>query len=118
MHDIRADGTLPLEMGHGQMALHYHLYALAPLVMLAEFGGANGMDLYAERDFAIKRLVARCVAGLQYPNFFQQMTGGPQVTTPEIAAGEIGRTQPYTRRFPDPKLSALLAQAPRLSYTT
>jgi poly(beta-D-mannuronate) lyase len=116
--DIGEDGTLPLEMDRGQMALHYHLYALAPLVMLAELGAANDIDLYAERDFAIKRLVARSVAGLQDPSFFQEKTGVPQVTTPEIAAWEIGWAQPYARRFPDPKLSELMAQAPRLSYTT
>ena len=44
---IRPDGTLPLEMARGGRALHYHLYALAPLVLLAEFGEANGLDLYS-----------------------------------------------------------------------
>ena len=118
VHDVREDGTLPLEMDRGQMALHYHLYALAPLIMLAEFGAANGMDLYAERDYAIKRLVARCAGGLEDPSYFQQRTGVPQVTTPEIEAGQISWAQPYTRRFPDPKLSALLARASHLNYTT
>ena len=117
IHDIRDDGTLPLEMDRGQMALHYHLYALAPLMMLAEFGQANGIDLYAERDFAIKRLVARCIAGLEDPSFFQQKTGVPQVTTPEIEPWEISWAQAYTRRFPDPKISAMLAKASRMSYT-
>ena len=118
VHDIRADGTLPLEMDRAQMALHYHLYALAPLVMLAEFGETNGLDLYAERDYAIKRLVARCVDGLQDASFFQQKTGVPQVTTPEIYGGDIGWAQPYVRRFPDAKLSAYIAQAKWLNYTT
>jgi len=117
-HDIRDDGTLPLEMDRAQMALHYHLYALVPLVLLAEFGETNGLDLYAERDYAIKRLVARCVAGLQDPSFFQQKTGVAQVTTPEIQAWEIAWAQPYTRRFPDAKLSALIAQAKWLNDTT
>src|SRR6187402_2068166 len=30
--EIRPDGTLPREMSRGQRALHYHFYALAPLV--------------------------------------------------------------------------------------
>ena len=42
---IQPDGTLPLEMERGQMALDYHLYALAPLIMLAEFGERNGLKL-------------------------------------------------------------------------
>jgi poly(beta-D-mannuronate) lyase len=118
VHDIGEDGTLPMEMDRGQMALHYHLYALAPLILLAEFGEANGLDLYAERDGAIKRLLSRSVSGLEDPTFFQQRTGAAQVTTPEIEAWEIGWAQPYTRRFPDPKLKELMARAPRLNYTT
>lgn len=117
-HDIRDDGTLPLEMDRGQRAFHYHVYALAPLIMIAELGEANGVDLYAERDYAIKRLVARCVAGLEDPGFFEQRTGTKQVTNPEIEGWEISWAKPYTRRFPDAKISALLSKAPRLSYTS
>ena len=116
-HDIAKDGTLPMEMDRGQMALHYHLYALAPLIMIAEFADANGIDLYSEHGFSIKRLVARCVAALEDPSFFQQHTGVQQVTTPEIAAWEISWAQPYTRRFPDAKISELMSKAPRLNYT-
>lgn len=116
--DIQDDGTLPMEMDRAQMALHYHLYALAPLVLLAEFGAANGLDLYAERDYAIKRLVARCIDGLHDPTFFAHRTGGAQVTTPRIEAGKIGWAQPWLRRFPDPAISELLSKAASLSYTT
>jgi poly(beta-D-mannuronate) lyase len=115
--DISAAGTLPMEMDRGQMALHYHLYALAPLIMLAEFGEANGLDLYAERNFAIKKLIARCVAGLEDPSFFQQRTGVAQVIDPQIAAWQISWAQPYTRRFPDAQISQMLAKAARLNYT-
>lgn len=114
---IQPDGTLPLEMERGQMALHYHFYALAPLIMLAEFGETNGLPLYAERDSAIKRLVARCLSGFQDPSFFQQRTGVPQVTDAKIQAWEISWGQPYTRRFPDPEVSKLLGEAQWLNYT-
>jgi poly(beta-D-mannuronate) lyase len=114
---IQPDGTLPLEMERGQMALHYHLYALAPLIMLAEFGETNGVPLYAERDYAIKRLIARCLSGLQDPSFFQQKTGVAQVTDPKVQAWQIGWGQPYTRRFPDPEITKLLHQADWLNFT-
>ena len=39
--DIQDDGSLPLEMARGQRALHYHDYALAPLVMMAELASAR-----------------------------------------------------------------------------
>ena len=62
---IQPDGTLPLEMARGARALHYHLYALAPLVLLAEFGEANHLDLYSHANGAIHRLVNFSVAGFR-----------------------------------------------------
>jgi len=115
--DIRQDGTLPLELDRGQMALHYHLYALAPLMMLAEFGETNGIDLYAERDFAIKRLVARCVEGIDDPQYFQRRTGVPQVTSKEVEPWQIMWGVAYNRRFHDPAVFAILQRADHMSYT-
>jgi poly(beta-D-mannuronate) lyase len=115
--DIREDGTLPQEMDRGQLTLHSHLYALAPLVMLAEFGEVNGLDLYAEGNFAIGRLIARCVGSLEDPSFFQQQTGVVQLTEPEMQPWEISWARPYTHRFPNPKISSLLTKASHLNYT-
>jgi poly(beta-D-mannuronate) lyase len=117
VRDIREDGTLPIEMNRGQLALHSHLYALAPLVMLAEFGEVNGMNLYAERSFALRRLIAVCVAGLQDASFFNQQTGVSQAMPAEIEPWEISWAKPYTHRFPDPNISALLEKASHLNYT-
>jgi poly(beta-D-mannuronate) lyase len=118
VRDITADGTLPLEMNRAGKALHYHLYALGPLIMLAELGESNGLDMYAKRNYAIKRLVKRCVAGLLDPSYFVQHTGVPQDMQRGIGAEEIGWAKPYLRRFPDAKILALLAKAESLSYTT
>jgi poly(beta-D-mannuronate) lyase len=117
INEIQKDGSLPNETARGQMALHYHLYALAPLLMLAEFGEANGLKLYAERDYAIKRLVGLCVSGLQDASFFQQKTGVKQVTESGVQAWQISWAQFYTRRFPDPKITELMSKAERLNYT-
>jgi poly(beta-D-mannuronate) lyase len=115
--DIREDGSLPMEMERGQLSLNSHLRALAALVMLAEFGEVNGIDLYAEHDSAITRLIAFCVTGLEDPSSVEQETGVMQATPPEIQPWEISWAQPYTHRFPNPKLTALLSKAPRLNYT-
>ncbi len=64
---IQSRRALPFEMARGSRALHYHLYALAPLVLLAEFGEANHLDLYAHANGAIHRLVNFSIAGLQDP---------------------------------------------------
>ena len=115
---IQPDGSLPQEMNRGQMALHYHLYALAPMILLAEFAEANQIDLYAENNGAIHRLVGFCVAGLEDPTLLQKRTGVAQVVSQPYSGPDIGWAVPYLRRFPNPKLSALLAKAQWVRYTT
>lgn len=117
VQQITAEGTLPLEMRRGQRALHYHLYAIAPMVYLAEFGKDNGLDLFAENDFALKRLVDRSIAGMNGSGYFDQQAGVPQ-DTPKgpPTAEEISWARVYVHNFPDAAISNLLAQAPSLSY--
>ena len=114
---ITPEGTLPLEMRRGQRALHYHLYAIAPLLYLAEFGKDNGIDLFAEKDYAIKRLVSRSIAGLQGSGYFDKETGIKQDTPNGPPSAEaISWAKVYVKYYPDPAISALLSQAGSLSY--
>lgn len=115
---ITAEGALPLEMRRGQRALHYHLYAASPMVYIAEFGELNGIHLYAENGYAIRRLVSRSVAGLEGSGYFDQQTGikqdlpdGQPPTGEAISWGKI-----YLHRFKDDHVAALLARAPALDY--
>ena len=118
LENIQPDGSLKAEMDRGQMALHYHLYALAPLIMLAEMGEANRIDLYAENNGALHRLVKLCEAGLEDPTILEKRTGVTQVVTLPYGGSDIGWAVPYVRRFPDANLSALIAKAPWVRYTT
>jgi poly(beta-D-mannuronate) lyase len=114
---IQPDGSLPQEMRRGQRALHYHLYALAPLVYLAEFGEENGLQSYAECDYAIKRLATLCVQGLDDNSFFVKATGIAQDTpNGPPAAEQISWAKIYLARFPNPQLARLLEQAKSLTY--
>jgi poly(beta-D-mannuronate) lyase len=115
---IQPDGSLVAEMYRAQMALHYHLYALGPLILLAELGEANGVDLYAEDKGAIHRLVKFCVAGLDDPTIFERRVGVKQVVSQPYEGEDIGWAVPYLRRFPNTALEALLAKAPWMRYTT
>ncbi len=119
---IQPDGSLPQEMWRGQMTLHYHLYALGALVMLAEFGEANGLDLYAEDKGAIHRLVNFCLAGLEDPAMVEKKTGIKQVVSLPYSGSDIGWAVPYVRRFANlpgaPKLSSLITKAPWVRYST
>lgn len=114
---IQPDGSMPLEMRRGRRALHYHLYALSPLVYLADFGAVNGLDLFAERDHALARLERLCVDGLNNNQFFVKATGIPQDTPYGAPAAEqISWGVIWEKRFPDPALAVLLRQATSLSY--
>ena len=115
---IQPDGSLVAEMYRAQMAPHYHLYALGPLILLAEFGETNGMHLYAEDDGAIHRLVKLCTSGLEYPTIFEKRVGVKQVVSRPYEGEDIGWAVPYVRRFPNAALEAMLAKAPWVRYTT
>lgn len=107
---IEPDGTLPLEMARGTRALHYHLFALAPLVTMAELGEANGDDLYALDHAKLHLLVARAMAGLADNHFFAEKAGALQ-DTPEpdgIKSSDIEWVRPFQRRFPDAATAKLL----------
>ncbi len=106
---IAEDGTLPLELARGQRALHYHLFALTPLVMLAEIGKGNGLDLYVARDGALGRLVARVLAGIADPAGFEQRSGAAQ--EPETLSGwSMGWAEIWYARTRDPAVVPLLAR--------
>jgi poly(beta-D-mannuronate) lyase len=70
MGQIQSDGSLPLEMARAGRALNYHLFAAAPLVMMASI-----LDV---QDPALDRLVAFSVAGVNDPAILQKMTGFEQ----------------------------------------
>ena len=111
VNEIQPNGVLSREMARAGMALHYHLYALAPLIMIAELAEANGIDAYAQNNHALDRLVALCEQGLLHPEIFEKATGVPQKMPDKIAGANIGWAVPWVRRHPDPQLSAWIAQA-------
>jgi poly(beta-D-mannuronate) lyase len=108
---VQRDGTLPLEMARGRLALHYHVFALAPLVMLAELATANGVALYDEGDRAIARLAARVVEGLRDPQTFAAPAGDAQQFRAPPQAADLAWAEPYAARFPDPILARMIAAA-------
>jgi poly(beta-D-mannuronate) lyase len=107
---IQSDGTLPLEMARGQRALHYHLFAMTPLVTMAEFGTVNGLDLYKRNHSALALLVYRSLGGLLNNSFFAEKARVPQ-DTPEkgkVKSEDVIAALPFLRRYPNPQLSALV----------
>lgn len=114
---IQPDGSMPLEMRRGQRALHYHLYALAPLVYIAEFGEDNGLHLYAADDHALAKLVHLSIGGLEDNRYFVKATGIAQDTpNGRPAAEQISWAEVWESRFPDPAVAKLLSEASSMSY--
>jgi poly(beta-D-mannuronate) lyase len=104
-------GTLPLELGRGKLALHYHRFALSPLVMLAELASANGIPLYDENHGALRRLAARVIDGFADPSTFEALTGEAQEVKLPPAGSDLAWAELYFARFHDARLAAWLSAA-------
>jgi len=70
MSHVAADGSLPLEMGRAGKALHYHLFAVTPLVMMASI-----LDLQSPR---LDLLVKFTLDGVTDPAAIEKATGFAQ----------------------------------------
>ena len=105
VRDIAADGTLPAELARGQRALHYHVFALVPLVMMAELAASRGEDWYSLNNGALHRLVGVTAVGLAAPETFDRLAAIAQERPVNARAGWL---QVYQRRFPD-RLSQSIA---------
>lgn len=107
---VQADGVLPLEMARGSRALQYHVFAIAPLVAIAETGEDNGMSLYRAHDSALLRLIDAVLSGLDDPAPFARAAGAPQVLDAAINAANLAWLEFYARRFADPRAERWLGE--------
>ena len=105
LRQVQDDGTLPLEMARRSRALHYHLFATAPLVLTAELAAANGIDLYAAPDAggragALRRLAIRSLSGLDDLGFFAARAGAVQVDAAGDRPGNTAWASTFLARQP------------------
>jgi len=111
IRQITKDGTLPLEMKRAKRARDYHNFAAEPLIATAELARTQGIDLYAENDKALARLVNRVVDSVTDPSFFEKATGAKQEPYPgdgTVPSSRIAWLEIYQSRFPSEKAEALL----------
>lgn len=108
--DIQPNGTLERELKRGDRALHYHNFALIPLVFTAELAQARHVDLYSENNGAIRRLANVVIAAVLNQNGFSAYTSTPQHLFPWTFAGDLAWMEPYQARFHDPRLATLIAR--------
>lgn len=99
---IDADGALPLEIARSSKALHYHLFSLGPLVLMAETAAVNGIDLYGTPDDPLARLVIRTLSGLDDPVWFRARAGAEQSWVGKLTGEKLAWLPVWSSRFSHP----------------
>jgi poly(beta-D-mannuronate) lyase len=111
IHQIDSRGFLPLELEREARALHYHRFALSPLVLLGEMAEANGIALYNEKEGAIRRLADRVIAGFRDPTSFSERVEADQEITRPPTGVDLAWAEPYYARFRDRQLEEWIVAA-------
>ncbi|WP_313904448.1 mannuronate-specific alginate lyase [Ralstonia mojiangensis] len=109
IRDIGSDGALAREVKRGDRALHYHTFALIPLVFAAELVQRRNIDLYRENDHAIGRLANLVIDAVIDPASFKKITPIKQALFPWTFQDELCWMEPYYAHVRDPRLPALIA---------
>ena len=80
-----ADGSLPNEMWRGNLALHYQIHAVGPLVFTAALLKDKEPGLLQACDNAVIRAAQFAVAGAKDPKIVEAITGKAQKFDPDPA---------------------------------
>ncbi|MFC5488966.1 alginate lyase family protein [Dokdonella soli] len=109
IRDIGPRGELEREIKRGDRALHYHTFALIPLVFAAELAQRHGVDLYQENHGAIGRLANLVIQAVQDPSSFARITPVEQKPFPWTFQDELSWMEPYYAHTRDKRLPTLIA---------
>lgn len=112
LREVDPDGYLPLELQRRSKARHYHLFALKPLILIAEMTLNDDVDLYEAEGGAIRRLARRSLIGIADPSGFVERAGADQeyFQRDALTGSDIAWLEPFEARYPAPDQAALLAQ--------
>lgn len=105
------DGSLPLEMARQELALHYQLHAVSPLVVTAALLQARGHDLFRACDGAIHRAVDFVLVAFADPAIVETISGSPQTYfdgSEELRGFELAWSAAYLSVFYAPQVSQFI----------
>jgi poly(beta-D-mannuronate) lyase len=106
--DADSDGALPEEMKRGKLALHYHLHAVAPLVISAALLKDEHPELFEECDRALHRVVAFVPMAFNDPELVESKAGEPQSFAEgddELQSFELAWADAYLSLFDEPAIA-------------
>jgi len=106
IREIQDDGTLKLELDRRTRAAIYHMYALQPLIMIAEAGEVNGIPLYAEDGGRLQKLIDLNIAALDDISVIGRLNGFDQENL--YTESVLSWIEPYYARFKDPRVEKWL----------
>ena len=107
-----ADGSLPLEMGRADKALHYQIHAVSPLVVSAVLLASPTFDGFTECDGALPRIVGFTLAAMKDPSIVTTITGKKQsfkVGDEVKQSFSVAWAEPYLGHVADADLEAFVA---------
>ena len=126
LSEMRSNGILPLELARREHALHYHNFALSPLIFIAELAARQGIDLYQEKsrrqlspsgegEADIHQLVDLVIRSLEDPQYFKKFSSVNQATrkgkiSNHISDPELTWMELYYVRFKEPRLARFLCR--------
>lgn len=105
------DGSLPLEMARQNLALHYQVHAVTPMVVAAALLQDDGRDLFNACDQAIHRTVRFVLDGFEDRELVEKLTGHPQSYfdgTEKLRGFELAWAPAYLSLFHAPRLAAFV----------
>lgn len=111
--EANPDGSLPLEMGRGRLALHYQLHAVGPMVLTASLLEKEGRAGFAVCGGKISTIVDFTVNALKNPQIVDGITGKTQTFSAgqeKIASYQMAWAEPYLQHFHDPDLDQFVAR--------
>lgn len=106
------DGALPMEMKRGPRALHYHMHAVAPLVVTAALLEPGGYELFSACDGALHRAVEFIPRAFDDPRIVEDKAGEAQLFftgEDELKSYELAWAAPYLAHFSAPMLEEFVA---------
>jgi poly(beta-D-mannuronate) lyase len=92
-------GAFPLEMARHENAIHYQAFALQPLIMIAEFGERQHVDMYGvtEHGRTVRDAVVFLGQAMADPSVVKKYTDDVQKTN--FSPGDIAELEFYVARF-------------------